>query len=244
MEGLTNFFTQEIGYGDNTKVPVWMYFAMPFVNGIVGWSTNVLAMKMTFYPLEFSGIRLCRIKNQPWGLFGWQGIVPAKAAIMSGKTCDLMTSKLFKVDEIFRRLDSTTFGVVMEEGIIVLLEKIINEAANEYAPKVWSKTPETVRAEIILKAFEQSSSYLSGLLLDMQESIDRILDLKEMCVRKCVENKALINDLFLLCGEKEFIFIERSGFYFGFLFGLVQLVVIYYINSVWVYPICGLIVGW
>ena len=33
------------------RVP-WMYVMMPFISGFIGWSTNWLALKMTFYPLE------------------------------------------------------------------------------------------------------------------------------------------------------------------------------------------------
>ncbi|CAM9833323.1 unnamed protein product, partial [Discosporangium mesarthrocarpum] len=37
---------------------------------------------MTFYPLEFWGVKIWHPKDQPMGLFGWQGIIPAKAAKM------------------------------------------------------------------------------------------------------------------------------------------------------------------
>jgi hypothetical protein len=47
--------------------------------GFVGYFTNVLALEMTFYPVEFWGIEIFRIKTEPWGLFGWQGIIPTKA---------------------------------------------------------------------------------------------------------------------------------------------------------------------
>ena len=40
--------------------------------GFVGYLTNVLALEMTFRPIEFFGIELFRIKGQPWGFFGWQ----------------------------------------------------------------------------------------------------------------------------------------------------------------------------
>jgi hypothetical protein len=28
---------------------------------------------MTFYPLKFWGIELFRLKDEPWGIIGWQG---------------------------------------------------------------------------------------------------------------------------------------------------------------------------
>lgn len=40
--------------------------------GIIGYITNVLALEMTFRPLEFIGYECFRVKDQPWGLFGFQ----------------------------------------------------------------------------------------------------------------------------------------------------------------------------
>ena len=75
------------------------------MSGLVGYGTNWLALKMTFYPLEFVGIELVRIKDQPLGLFGSQGIIPTKAAKMAGDATDLMTTKLINVKQVFSRLE-------------------------------------------------------------------------------------------------------------------------------------------
>lgn len=87
-------FTSSFGdFGNETMYPTtmegeeesffkyewWQYFMIPWVAGFVGYLTNVLALEMTFYPVEFWGIELFRIKTEPWGLFGWQGIIPTKA---------------------------------------------------------------------------------------------------------------------------------------------------------------------
>ncbi len=51
----------------------WTYVLIPNIAGIVGYGTNAIALEMTLYPLEFVGIKLFRLENEPWGLFGWQG---------------------------------------------------------------------------------------------------------------------------------------------------------------------------
>mgnify|MGYP000020283350 CR=1 FL=1 len=43
------------------------------------------------------------------------------------------------------------------------------------------------------------------------------------------KHKEQLNEVFLRCGQKELKFIERSGAYFGFLFGLVQAVVWFFV---------------
>jgi hypothetical protein len=44
------------------------YFLIPFIAAFAGWGTNWLAIKMTFYPLEYVG-------KFP---FGWRGVVPSR----------------------------------------------------------------------------------------------------------------------------------------------------------------------
>jgi uncharacterized membrane protein YheB (UPF0754 family) len=58
-----------------------------------------------------------------------------------------------------------------------------------------------------------------------------------------MQDKSLLNEIFLKCGREEFKFIERSGLYFGFLFGLIQMVIWYFFPEWWILPLCGLIVG-
>ena len=74
---------------------LFLYLSIPITSAIVGWITNVVALKMTFYPLEFIGIK---------PVFGWQGIIPSKAEKMSRISVDLWTTKLIDVKEMFSRI--------------------------------------------------------------------------------------------------------------------------------------------
>ena len=89
-----------------------------------------------------------------------------------------------------------------------------------------------------------SPQFLSAFIADMQTNILSILDIQEMCVQKCVENKEKLNKIFTECGKKEFAFIRLSGFYFGFLFGCIQMTIFMFYDKNWLLPVCGFIVGW
>ena len=52
--------------------------SIPFISAIVGWSTNFLAVKMMFYPIEFIGFK-------PY--LGWQGLIPAKRRECDERVC-------------------------------------------------------------------------------------------------------------------------------------------------------------
>lgn len=45
-------------------------------------------------------------------------------------------------------------------------------------------------------------------------------------------------------GAKEFKFIEHSGAYFGFMFGLVQMIIYLFYKANWVLPVAGFFVGY
>mmetsp|Transcript_70961 Transcript_70961/g.199027 ORF Transcript_70961/g.199027 Transcript_70961/m.199027 type:complete len:430 (+) Transcript_70961:3866-5155(+) len=217
---------------------------MPLISGFVGYITNVIALKMTFYPLEFWPLKVWQPEDQPFGLFGWQGIIPAKAGKMASKSVDLMTEKLINVNEVFQRIDPARFAEVMEGGLFEMMTQIITDVGTNKLPKgVWDSLPEAVQHETIFKALDDSPEFLNAFMTDIKDDVEQVFDLKHMVVTAMVANKELLNRVFMECGAQELTFIERSGFYFGFLFGIAQMVWWYYFQEIWVLPFCGLIVG-
>lgn len=223
----------------------WLQFVIiPIIAGLVGYGTNVVALWMTFYPIEFIGINLFRIKDEPWALFGWQGIIPTKTEKMAKLSFDLFTQKLFNIRDIFTRIDPVRFSEVMSDSTLLLMDNVITQVANQYMPNVWQNLPKNVKDDIIVAAEQEGHEFLSEFMKDMQDHLDDILDVKHLCVSACVANKTLVVQIFQECGDKEFIFIRRSGLYFGFIFGLFQTALCYLYPVGWVLPVAGFLVGW
>ena len=222
----------------------WQYFLIPWIAGFVGYFTNVLALQMTFYPIEFFGIELARIPGEPWGLFGWQGIIPTKAKKMASITFDLFTRKLFSVQEAFARIDPVRFSEVMEDSLLLMMDSVINEVAMEYMPGTWKNLPKEVKDDIVVTADTENQAFLADFMKDMRDHAEDVVDIKHLTVEACVKNKDLVVSIFQECGENEFIFIRRSGFYFGFVFGLIQMGVWFVYQGDWILPVAGFLVGW
>ena len=51
-----------------------------------------------------------------------------------------------------------------------------------------------------------------------------------MTVGLAEANKALVVKMFREVGDKEFVIIERSGGYFGFIFGVFQMIIFYIVD--------------
>lgn len=224
--------------------PWWVFVLIPLVSGIVGWGTNWLALKMTFYPLEFWPVKVWQPQDEPFGLFGWQGIIPAKAATMAGDFCEVLTTKLFSVEEIFTRIDPEKMADILEAGLEPSIRRIVSQLGEEYSPTVWASLPAEVHAEIYDAVKERTRPFIVGMIQEMSTKILKVFDIKHMTVELAVQNKQFLVDMFQTVGDEEFVFIERSGFYFGFFFGLIQAVIFYFYDAWWILPLAGFCVGY
>ncbi len=212
----------------------WIYGLIPIISGLIGWTTNILALRMTFYPLEFIGI-------PPY--LGWQGIIPSKAGVMAGKAVDLITRNLMKIEDQFAYLDSDQMVVEMAPELERVSKKIIDEVMNTQAQTLWLRLPDTVKQKFYDAVKEDLPLTVEKLMKEINLNILEFFDLRTMVISTLVADKGLLNKIFLKCGAKEFKFIERSGAYFGFIFGLVQMLVWYFFQPWWFLPMAGVSVG-
>jgi hypothetical protein len=81
------------------------------------------------------------------------------------------------------------------------------------------------------------------LTRDIGETIDSLLSPKLMVIRQFREHPHLPNELARGVGTKELRLVINSGLYFGFLLGIPQIFLFSALNTWWVLPIGGVVVG-
>ncbi|HET8882657.1 MAG TPA: DUF445 domain-containing protein [Solimonas sp.] len=220
----------------------WMLYAsMPFVAAIIGYATKIVAIRMMFQPIEFVGLKA---KLMGARVFGWQGIVPRKAAVMASIACDTMTSKLIRPEDVFNKLDPDRIAAEIEKPLLEAVEDITREVASHYAPGLWEAAPETVKQMIIHRIQDEAPNIVKQIMIDIKSNIGSVFDLKDMVVTNLLRDKPLLNRIFLEAGHGEFRFIRNSGLFFGFAIGCVQAVTWAFTHNPWVMPIFGLFTGW
>lgn len=217
-------------------VETWKYLSMPIISAVVGYITNILALRMMFHPIEFIGIK------EPF--LGWQGIVPRKAAKMASVAVDTITEKLISEEEIFSRLDPERVAEELEEPLLEMVEEITEAVMAEHQPAAWRSLPNAAKRQIVARIKRDAPAVVADVMSDVRTNIRSMFDLKDMVVSNLVRNKPLINRIFLETGHAEFKFIARSGLYFGFLFGCVQMGIWAFYKGWWLLPGFGLLVGW
>ncbi len=212
-----------------------LYVSIPIVAALIGYGTKLVAIRMMFQPVEFIGVK---------PFFGWQGIVPKRAARMASIACDTMTEQLIKPAEVVARLDADRIAREIEKPLLAGVEDIVREVAGHYQPGLWETLPVRVQRLVIERVQHESPRMVAAVLDLIKSDVDSVFDLKGMVVTSLVKDKRLLNRIFQEAGAQEFKFIARSGLVFGGAIGVIQMIAWILFKFPLIMPVFGLFTGW
>lgn len=222
----------EILHDLQTNLPI--YVAFPVVAGLIGWFTKLVAIRMMFRPHQYKGLRP----------FGWQGIIPRRAAQMVEVLCETLTGRLISSAEIVGRIDARKLARTMERPLRRELRRIVPEIAEEYQPAAWRMLPGPAQDLVVQRAQDAGVDLVPKLVKALRKNIDEVFDLQEMVTAEFLADPDILERMFLDVGRREFAFIRRSGLVFGFLIGIVQAVIWAVFHQPLIMPAFGLFIGW
>jgi len=200
--------------------------SIPAVAAFVGISTNWMGVKMLFYPIEYFGFEWYRPdKNTPYGLFGWQGVVPARTEKMASRLVDIVTKDLLSLKEAFSHIEPKVLAR--------LLSTPVEEALRKESGERWASVLKPVLPIV-----------LERVLKALSRDIEEVLDLPHVVLDAFVRDKIVLVELFQKVGRVELDFLVKSGFGFGFLLGLGQMGCWALRPLKWTLPVAGALVGY
>ncbi len=186
------------------------------VGAVIGWLTNVLAIKMLFRPIKPIKIPLLNITVQ--------GLIPKRRQDISKSIGEVVEKELVSINEIFDKLITEENK---KEVIAIIKEKLLKVI--DY--KIPSIIPFSIKSKII-DYFEDQIDKDAVSILD--SSIDGIMNkaVHKIKIGEMVEEK--INDLelenmerlILSLTSRELKYIELLGGLLGGLIGLFQAIII------------------
>jgi uncharacterized membrane protein YheB (UPF0754 family) len=214
----------------------WIVLLIPLISALIGWFTNVVAIKMMFHPVEFVGI-------QPY--LGWQGVIPANALRLAKVSNALITEKLLTLRELFdETFNADSFAGKLGAVVDDVTEQVIDEVAHKHAKSMWDNAGEFMQRKVRERIRAEVIEVSRAIAMDMADDIDDIMDIEKTVLEAMERHKALMGQMFYEVGRKEFKFIERSGLYFGFLFGIFQMLIWVQYPAAWMLPAAGFLVGY
>lgn len=186
------------------------------VGAIIGWLTNVLAIKMLFRPIRPIVIPVLNITIQ--------GLIPKRRQDISRSIGEVVEKELISINEIFDRM-------VTEENKLEVIAIIKEKLLKVIDYKIPAIIPYSIKSRII-EYFEEQINKDAMSILD--SSIDGIINttvhkinIGDMVERK-IDELELENmeKLILSLTSRELKYIELLGGVLGGVIGLIQAVVI------------------
>ena len=213
----------------------WYLLALiPVISSTIGYVTNLVAVKALFHPVNFVGVRP----------IGWQGIVPAHSVKLARTMYQLINSRLLRFRELF---DKSAVEDLLEQysgRLETMTRKLVTSQAEAQFKPMWDALGGDTQEQVLSSATQEVRGISKQVIGRLLDDIESFIDLEPVVVNSARDNRELMGRIFHQVGANEFKFIERSGLYFGFLFGLVQLGIWLIFPAWWILPFFGFLVGY
>ncbi|HEX7323148.1 MAG TPA: DUF445 domain-containing protein [Mycobacterium sp.] len=211
----------------------FIYLSMPLIAAFVGYTTKLVALQMLYRPIEFVGV----------GPIGWQGVVPRRAGKTAALTIQMLTDKLLRPEEILDKIDARQVVEDLREPLTRTADTMARDLAEQVRPGLWDSLPDVARQTVLSRVQHAAPEVIDNLLTEIRTDLPRFLDLQYVAITILVKNKEQLNELMKGMGGAAMKFIRRSGIYFGFAIGLVQMVAWGLFHNPWIMPGFGFVTG-
>lgn len=199
----------------------------------VGWFTNWLAIRMSFYPVQFVGV----------GSFGWQGVIPRKAEKMSHICIDRTLQQFGDLNAVYRKLEPEKIVEQVLSQVGPRMDEYIDEVMYELQPVLWDNLPLFVRNRIYRWGREQLPNRIESLVEDFGDDLNDLVDLKALLSRELAKHPDLMNRIFLEAGSAELRSVVSRGAIIGGLLGAILAPLWSQYPEAWLLPVGGFVVG-
>ncbi|WP_027340662.1 DUF445 domain-containing protein [Halonatronum saccharophilum] len=189
---------------------------LPVIGAIIGWGTNLLAIRLIFRPYEPVNIPLINFKVQ--------GLLPKRSKDLAKKIGEVVERDLLPKEELEEELAGLDMKDDIKEAILDLIDK-------KAAEKIPAFIPANFKILIINFLKEMVNN-------DMDPYLDELLDkakvkiVEETKLAKLVEERVSsfemseLEALVLQIASKELKHIEILGGFLGFIIGIGQALIV------------------
>ncbi len=194
---------------------LWQLIAIPLISAGIGYMTNVVAIRLLFWPRK--PIRIVFLTLY--------GLLPKRQAEIAVRLGQLVEEQLLSIDDLFERVDTPqTYSRLSSE-----LSRIVREKLYHLLPRIIPSKVNTLIVDNLDRVLQQEAPEIIKQMLNTGK--DHLKD--EVQISKLVEDRVVALDLEELerlvrgVSGNEIKFIEILGGILGFIIGLFQLLILY-----------------
>ncbi len=216
-------------------IPWWgLLILFPTACALIGWITNVIAVKMIFQPRE------------PWSLAGRGAdrVLPKHQEHFAREMGEVVTTDLITTGEMVERLDAARLFEALRPVIDRTLARVVDDLRQQLTEPQRALLSDAVIDSLRKQVEQELEAELPSIAARVREEADELVNLTELVSEKLIAiGPAKLEELIYRTGGKELKFIEYYGGIFGFVLGLLQFAVISFFPIRYSLPVVGLVVG-
>lgn len=189
------------------------YLSIPLLGAVIGWITNVLAIKLIFRP------------HEPWKIplinYTVQGLIPKRKEEIAKTLGKVIEQELISLEDILEHLKAKE----IQQQVIEVIVPLIRQAVLNRLPPLIPVSLRDILASVITEILSREAPRLFN-----QFSTELAGEIREhLSFAQIVENKIMqmdwssLENLVLSLARRELRHIEVLGGILGFLIGLGQL---------------------
>lgn len=186
-----------------------------------GWVTTWIAIKMLFHP------------RKPIKIFGLtiQGIFPKNQRLIAEKLGQVVGKELLSFDEIEQKITSPENLEKLKPEIEAHIDNFLSHKLKEVFPMlsmfIGDKTITQLKAAFLLELESLFPVLMKGYMAKLQDD----LDLEKIVTEKVANfSSEKLENILNQITKQEFKFLEFVGGFFGFVIGIIEVLVTIYIK--------------
>lgn len=194
------------------SLSLWL---VPVVGGVIGWVTNLIAIRMLFHPKRPIRIPLLGVTLQ--------GVLPSRHAELAASIGKVAAEELLPVDELVERVDLQGMRTELVQAVAAHVEQRLRAGLGRFMPGQWR---DTVVAYVRDAVARETEVLLDPLLDRLRRRVAEQIDVAALVTDKLLAlDLDGLEDLAVRVAGRELRAIVLFGAVLGFLIGLVQMAV-------------------
>jgi uncharacterized membrane protein YheB (UPF0754 family) len=192
---------------------------LALIGGIIGWITNVLAIKLIFRPINPIRIPILNIEIL--------GLIPKRRGEIAQNIGEIVQNELISLDEIVDEVLKEEDKDRIVQYIKLKINNVIRDKMPVFIPSTFKELIQGYLDDIVEQEISATVTDLS------EELVNRATD--RINIQKMIEDKIneldleKLEDIILSIAKKELKHIEVLGLILGFLIGIIQGLVVMFI---------------
>ncbi|MGS0764810.1 DUF445 domain-containing protein [Syntrophomonas curvata] len=186
------------------------FIVLPLISALIGYITNVVAIKMLFWPRRPVNLLLFKL----------HGLLPKRRAELANSLGKLVEEQLLSLDDLFEKINTPEVREIISRQIITA----VKDRLGEIIPRIVPAKITQVIVDSLEKLIRQEAEHMIRQIIDSGHEYLT----KEIQVSRIVEDKVNAFDLDQLeemireVSSPELRAIEILGGVLGFIIGIIQ----------------------